>query len=245
MTTTGGATSLMSEIEALVDGVPGWSPVDELFTLSLLARATVGLPGDLVEVGSWLGRSAIVLAAAARDTGGRVHCIDLFPARDDWRCNTDGSYSCSVEIDGRRYGGYQEQTVWAGPFQAQLAPRYDETPDILEGFHANLHARGLERFVAAHRGTTATFAASALPGFQVRLLFIDGDHGYRAVVDDIDRLVPYLVPGGWICFDDAGSGYDGVDRAIADRILNNPGFDVTAQMTRKCFVARRARPAMR
>lgn len=243
MTATVHSTSLSAEIEALVDGVPGWSPLDELFTLAVLARATAGLPGDIVEVGSWLGRSAIVLAAAARETGGHVHCVDLFPERDDWRRNADGSYSCAVEIDGRRHGGYEEQTVWAEPFHAQLAPRYAETPDILAGFHANLRARGLDGHVTAHRGTAATFAATRPAGFQARLIFLDGDHGYTAVRADIDHLLPYLVPGGWLCFDDAGSGYDGVDRAIAERILGNPAFDVTRQMTRKCFVARRSRLA--
>lgn len=236
-----GAPSLMADVEALVAGLPGWSPVDELFTLAMLAHATAGLGGDFVEVGSWLGRSAVVLGAAARDTGGQVHCIDLFPGRDDWYRNADGSYSCEVDIDGQRYSGYQEQTVWADPFHAQLAPRYQDCPDLMAAFEANVRARGLGSVVMAHRGTSATFAASRPAGFQVRLLFIDGDHGYRAVIDDIDQLLPYLVPGGWICFDDAGSGYEGVDRAIAERIATDPRFDLARQMTRKCFVARRAR----
>lgn len=233
-------TPLAAEIEALVDGVPGWSPLDELFTLAVLARATAGLPGDIVEVGSWLGRSAIVLAAAVRETGGHVYCVDLFPGRDDWRRNTDGTYSCVVEIDGRRHGGYEEQTVWADPFHAQLAPRYDETPDILAGFRDNLQARGLDAYVSTHRGTTETFLAARHTALRARLIFVDGDHGYQAVRADIDRLLPCLVPGGWICFDDAGSGYAGVDRAIAECVTGNPLFDVTRQMTRKCFAARRA-----
>src|SRR5438105_1134659 len=94
------ALSLASEIEALVADVPGWSPLDELFTLSLLAYSTAHLPGDLVEVGSWCGRSSVVLGAAARDTHGLVHCVDLFPERNDWRRNSDGTYSMSVNIDG-------------------------------------------------------------------------------------------------------------------------------------------------
>src|SRR5215831_4108101 len=92
------ARPLASEIEALVHGIPGWSPLDELFTLSLLAYSTAHLPGDIIEVGSWCGRSSVVLGAAARDTHGAVHCIDLFPSRNDWRRNADGTYSFAVEI---------------------------------------------------------------------------------------------------------------------------------------------------
>ena len=45
-------TPLVTEIETLVEGVPGWSPIDELFTLSTLVYATAHLPGDVVEVES-------------------------------------------------------------------------------------------------------------------------------------------------------------------------------------------------
>ncbi|MGE3176112.1 MAG: class I SAM-dependent methyltransferase [Vicinamibacterales bacterium] len=232
--------SIAADIDGLVDEVPGWSPADQLFALSLLAQATSQLDGDLIEVGSWFGRSAIVLAAAARDTHGLVHCIDLFPTRDDWRRNADGTYSFTVEIDGRQYGGYQEQTVWADPFERQLQPLYAEAPDILTQFRNNLKARRLDQYVRAHRGTSTTFAAAAGPSLRARLVFIDGDHGYRAVINDIDRLEPFLVPGGWLLFDDAFSTYDGVNQAIAERILDNPAYDLKRQLTRKCFAARRA-----
>jgi len=233
-------TPLVTELESLVDGVPGWSPIDQLFTLSTLVYATAHLAGDAVEVGSWFGRSAIALGTAVRDTHGLVHCIDPFPARDDWRQNADGSYSYEVEIDGRRHAGYQEQTVWGAPFEEQLAPVYARSASVYDGFMANIRSRGLDAVVRPHRGTTETFAAQVPSDFRCRLIFLDGDHGAGAVEDDLRRLLPYLVAGGWICFDDAFSVYEGVDRAIRTRILGNPGFDITRQMTRKCFAARKA-----
>jgi predicted O-methyltransferase YrrM len=231
-------TPLVTEIEHLVADVPGWSPIDELYTLSMLAYSTSHLPGDIVELGSWFGRSAIVLGSAARDTHGAVHCIDLFPERGDWRRNADGSYSFAVEIDGRRHTGYEDQTVWPEPFESQVAPLYAECPSVLEKFTANVRSHGLEDIVRAHRGNSATFAASALDGFQCRLLFIDGDHGYDAVKNDIARLAPFVVRGGWIGFDDAFSSYEGVDRAITELVIDNPAYDLKRQMTRKCFIAR-------
>jgi predicted O-methyltransferase YrrM len=233
-------TPLVTEIETLVEGVPGFSPIDELFTLSTLVYATGHLPGDVVEVGSWFGRSAIALGAAVRDTHGVVHCIDPFPGRDDWRQNADGSYSFEVEIDGQRHVSYQEQTVWGAPFEQHLAPLYAQSASVYDGFLANVHTRGLGRIVKPHRGTTATFAAQAPPDFRCRVIFLDGDHGATAVDDDLQRLLPYLVDGGWICFDDAFSVYEGVDRAIRAHVLDNPAFDIARQMTRKCFAARRA-----
>jgi len=72
-----------------------------------------------------------------------------------------------------------------------------------------------------------------------KFAFIDGDHGYDAVCKDIENVERYLVPGAWICFDDAFSSYEGVSRAIQDMIINNPEYSFGQQMTRKFFVARK------
>lgn len=233
---------LTTEIERLVEGVPGWSPIDQLSALSTLAFATAHLDGDLVEVGTWCGRSALALGVAARDTHGRVHCIDLFPALDDWRENADGTFSFAVEIDGHRYGGCEQQTVWREPFEQALLPVYAQHPSLLDALQANVRAAGLEAVVRPHRGTTTTFAGQAPADFRCRLIFIDGEHSEAAVTRDLEALSPMLVPGGWICFDDAFTVYDGVDRAIERHIVDNPAYDLSRQLTRKCFAARKALP---
>lgn len=233
-------TPLVSEIETLVAGVHGWSPIDQLFSLAMLAHTTSHLAGDVVEVGSWFGRSAIALGAAVRDTHGKLYCVDLFPERDDWRQNADGSYSFETEVDGRRHTGYQEQTVWGAPFEAQMAPVYATSPSMLAGFLDNIRNSGLESVVVPHRGSAATFVKQVPASFRCRLIFLDGDHGYQAVKDDIALLTPLLVPGGWFCFDDAFSSYDGVNRAITELVVESPDFDLKRQLTRKCFAARKA-----
>src|SRR4051812_40426002 len=103
---------IIGEIGDVAARVPGWTPVDELFALFCLAYA--GDDGDIIEVGSWCGRAAVVLGLAARLRQGTcVHCIDLFPEEGDWRRNADGSYSIAVQLDGRTYTACEEQTVWA------------------------------------------------------------------------------------------------------------------------------------
>ncbi len=231
---------LTTRIETLVSDVPGWSPVDELFTLATLVYATAHLPGDIVEVGSWHGRSALVLGDAARATRGQVHCVDLFPAKDDWYRNADGTWSFRVRIGDETFGGYQQQTVWTDPFEQQVVPLYEEQPDVLGQLRSRIAAHGLGHIVIPHRGTSGTFLRSVSDRFRCRVLFLDGDHGYDAVRQDIEHLAPRLVPGGWLVFDDAFSGYEGVDRAITELVLENPAFDLGQQMTRKCFAARRA-----
>jgi hypothetical protein len=233
-------TPVIKQIEALVAEVPGWSPIDQLYTLFQLAYYTADLPGDIVEIGSWCGRSALVLGLAACLTGrSKVHSVDLFPERDDWTQNSDGSYSCRVTIGGKVYGGHQKQTVWREPFERDIAPVYMGHHSLFDLFLHNVTKHQLQDVITPFKGNSDVFARSVSDEFRCRLVFVDGDHCYESVCQDIENLEKFLVPGGWMCFDDAFSSYEGVNRAIEDRIINNPHFEMGQQMTRKCFVARK------
>jgi predicted O-methyltransferase YrrM len=231
---------IIDQIQEMVKEVPGWTPIDQLYTLFMLVSALSDRKGDIVEIGSWCGRSTIVLGAAARRTGNvKIHCIDLFPAKNDWKQNEDGSYSFKVWIGDRVFGGYQDQTVWQDPFEKDIAPLYLKHDGILDIFNETIKRNHMTDLVKVFRGNSAMFAATCDPSFKCKLAFIDADHSYEAVVSDIKNIEPFLIEGGWICFDDAFSYYDGVNRAITDCIINNPSYDLCQQMTRKCFVARR------
>lgn len=231
---------VIAQIEEMVRDIPGWTPVDELYSLFCLVMATRDIQGDIVEVGSWCGRSACVLAEASRLAGGSmVHCVDLFPERGDWFENPDGSFSMKVAIEGRNYGGYQDQTVWREPFLKDIAPLYERHAGVFEIFQDSIRRAGVENLISSHRGDALDFFNKQGPDFRCRLVFLDGDHGYEAVCNDIRLVSRHLSPGGWLCFDDAFSTYDGVDQAIRDLVLVNPDYEICQQMTRKFFVARK------
>jgi Methyltransferase domain len=208
-----------------------------LFTL---VYGTADIDGDVIEIGSWCGRSSSVLGFAAALVGNtNVYCIDLFPQRDDWRRNPDGSFSIAVKIGERTFTACEEQTVWAEPFERDIAPLYQRHAGTWEVFHDAIARNRLDHVVAAYKGTLATFSETAPPGLKCKLAFIDGDHSYRAVCDDIRNVEQFLVAGGWICLDDAYSQNHGIDRAIFELILSNPNYELGQQLTRKLFVARR------
>lgn len=231
---------IINQIEETVKDIPGWSPIDQLYTLFNLVYLNPDLAGDIVELGSWCGRSSVVLGMACRLTGNsKVICIDLFPEKNDWKQNPDGSYSFEVKIDGKKYGGYQEQTVWKEPFERDIAPLYEKYGSVFDIFMETIKKNDLLDIVKPYRGASEILKAIAPNDFRCRLAFIDGDHGYEAVCQDIRNIESYLVKGGWICFDDAFSHYNGVNRAITDLIINNPSYECCQQMTRKFFVARK------
>lgn len=231
---------VINQIEEMVRDIPGWSPIDQLYTLFNLVYFSADLEGDILEIGSWCGRSAVVLGTAARLIGNtKVHCVDLFPKKDDWQQNEDGSYSFKVRLDGVTYGGYQDQTVWQEPFERDMLPIYEKYNGILDVFNETIAKNRLQDLVVAHVADSTRFVTAISDNFKCKLAFLDGDHSYEAVRHDIQNVERFLVPGGWICFDDAFTTYDGVNRAIEECILNNPIYQFRQQMTRKLFVARR------
>lgn len=233
-------TPAWSRIEALVDGVHGWTPIDQLYSLYTLVLASSHLEGDIVEVGSWCGRSAVVLGAATQVAGNsKVYCVDLFPERDDWKQNSDGSYSFEMKIDGKQYGGYQEQTVWKETFESQTGKIYEKYHGVFDCFQETIQQRGMNGIIHPHQGDLASLLVKLPENFKCRLGFLDGDHGYSSVCNDIQNIDRCLVPGGWLCFDDAFTCYEGVNRAISELIIANPNYECCQQMTRKLFVARK------
>ena len=230
----------LSQMEYLAKDIPGWSPPDQLYTLFSMVLMTAGSEGDVLELGSWCGRSSAALGLAAQLAGStKVYCVDLFPERDDWHQNKDGTYSMTLRIGDREIRAYHDQTVWKEPFERDIAPLYKDHDGILEVFKEKISQYGLDQVVSAYKGTLDTFLASTPANRKFRMAFIDGDHGYDAVCEDIRLVEKVLVPGGWICFDDAFTSYDGVNQAIEELIIANPSYELGQQMTRKLFVARK------
>lgn len=233
-------TPAVALIEKSIENVPGWTPLDQLLVLFSLVQATSNLRGDVLELGSWCGRSASVLGLATKISKvGKVYCIDLFPTKSDWKENADGTYTFQVIIDGKTYVGYGDQTVWAEPFERDIRPIYEEYEGTQEAFNKAIAANNLTDIVSSHKGDMESFFKIAPKDLSLRLAFIDGDHSYDAVSRDIQLIEEKLLPGGWMCFDDAFSHYDGVNEAIQKHILGSNNYENAQQFTRKFFAARK------
>jgi hypothetical protein len=232
--------SIALQIEDMVKEIPGWTPLDQLLNLFALTFTSTHLRGDILELGSWCGRSAAVLGLAAKLSGpSKVYCVDLFPERGDWYRNDDGSYSFSVTLNGRTYGAYEDQTVWNEPFNRDIAPIYKTWNGTLDAFKYFIEKNQLSNFILPYRCDLKGFSDNVPNDFCLRLAFIDGDHSYQSVCNDIEIIEKYLVPGGWICFDDAFSSYEGVNKAIQSKVIESGKYRFCQQLTRKLFVAQR------
>jgi predicted O-methyltransferase YrrM len=229
--------TIYHQLEKVVRDVPGWMQTNQLLSLYTLALTSSHLPGDILEVGSWCGRSAVALGLAVSQIGNsKVHCVDLFPEKNDWYQNDDGSYSFSVDIDDRKIVAFSEHTLWAEPYHRDVAPLYRRVSGIQELFLNTMLAYNLAEVVSPLKGDLKTFSKN-FKNVALRMAFIDGDHGYSAVSKDIEIIENHLLPGGWICFDDAFSSYSGVNKAIEIHILQSGRYQNCQQLLRKFFVA--------
>ena len=230
---------LYRTLEQAVQNVDGWTPLEQLHSLATLVLATSDVEGDILEVGSWCGRSSIALGLGSKATNGcTVHCVDLFPNKSDWYENKDGTFSFGVQLNDNFITSYDEQTVWAEAFRDTVLPVYEKIDNLLEIFKSNIAAADVQDVMTTFRGELDSYL-KLNEDQKYRLVFLDGDHSYNHVIEEIRSIQGLISSGGWLCFDDAFTSYTGVDAAITEGIINSEHFKNCHQITRKMFIAQK------
>lgn len=165
---------LTPELHRAFLDAPGFMPEDE--GLALVDAAIIAAPfGPLVEIGSYCGRSTILLAvvAAAFDT----HVI---------------------AIDHHR-GSEEHQPGWEYHDSALVDPEVGRL-DTLPVFRRTLARAGLEDHVVAIVAPSAVVASYwERP---VGLVFIDGSHTEASATRDYEGWSPHVAPGGLLVIHD-------------------------------------------
>jgi len=179
--------------------IPGWlSPQDatELYDSALSLKS--GQP-IIVEIGSHLGKSSVVLGQALRKKGGgTLYCIDPFDASGD---------------SGARHLYEKRQA--------------DLQTGLFEAFQHNMARYSLLPFVRPMRGLSHEITNDF--DMEIDMLFIDGDHSYEAVKRDFLDWVPRLKVGGVLAMHDIyaapfGDDYTGPWRVAKELITERKGW---------------------
>ncbi|MFI2608822.1 class I SAM-dependent methyltransferase [Kitasatospora sp. NPDC018619] len=151
-------------------------PLDEglaLYAAAVAAARSTGLP--VLEIGTYCGRSAVLLAAAAREAG-----------------------TVALTVDHHR-GSEEQQPGWEYHDPTLVDPEVG-LMDTLPRFRRTLHAAGLEEHVVALVGRSPRIAA--LWGRPLGLVFIDGGHTDEHATGDYEGWVPHLAPEGLLVVHD-------------------------------------------
>ncbi|WP_240965193.1 class I SAM-dependent methyltransferase [Streptomyces zingiberis] len=207
-------TAPAQEVLAAFEAAQGFMPVDEGLALYAAAveAAASGLP--LLEVGTYCGRSTVLLAAAARDAS-----------------------TVAVTVDHHR-GSEEQQPGWEYHDPA-LVDAATGRMDTLPAFRRTLHGAGLEEHVIAVVGRSPQVAR--LWARPLGLVFIDGGHTDEHATADYEGWTPHLAPGGLLVvhdvFPDPADGGQAPYR-IYRRALESGDF-TEVSVTRSLRVLRR------
>ncbi|BBY18889.1 class I SAM-dependent methyltransferase [Mycolicibacterium litorale] len=159
---------------ALADEAVGFMPADEGRTLYDTALRYLG-DGVGVEIGTYCGKSTLMLGAAAQETGGVVFTVD------------------------HHHGSEEHQPGWEYHDTTMVDPvtgRFDTLPTMRH----TLDAADLDDHVVAVVGRSPVVAR----GWRtpLRLLFIDGGHTEEAAQRDFDGWAKWVEPGGALIIHD-------------------------------------------
>ena len=180
--------------------IPSWLGREEALAL---ARECQALPVDavIVEIGSCLGKSAIMMAGAMRArVNGRVHCIDPFDGSGD---------------------------AFSVPLYRQIAGA--DTRTLRQRFDANIAHAGLTDWIDVHEGTAASVAATW--NTPIDLLFIDGDQSPEGAGLAYELWHRFLRTGGVIALHNSAEreyapGHDGIYRLAVEKVRTAAYSDV-------------------
>ncbi|MFI5506018.1 class I SAM-dependent methyltransferase [Mycobacterium sp. NPDC051804] len=159
---------------ALADGVTGFMPADEGRTLYDTAVRYLG-DGVGVEIGTYCGKSTVMLGAAAQQSGGVLYTID------------------------HHHGSEEHQVGWEYHDESMVDP-VTGLFDTLPTLRHTLDAAGVDEYVVAVVGRSTTVAR----GWRtpLRFLFIDGGHTEEAAQRDFDGWVRWVEVGGALVIHD-------------------------------------------
>ncbi len=167
-------TDRVGRLFALAEEVTGFMPADEgraLYDAALryLDRAVA------VEIGTYCGKSTLLLGAAAQQRGSVVYTID------------------------HHHGSEEHQPGWEY-HDASLVDAVTRRFDTLATFRRTMDAADLDDHVVAVVGKSATVARTWRT--PLHFLFIDGGHTEQAAAQDFDGWAKWLVVGGALAIHD-------------------------------------------
>lgn len=163
------------EILAAFEAAKGFMPLGEGLALYAAATEAAALGLPLLEVGTYCGRSTILLADAARQAG-----------------------VSALTVDHHR-GSEEQQPGWDYHDPETVDPVVGRM-DTLPTFRRTLHAAGLEEHVVALVGRSPQVAA--VWGGPLGLVFIDGGHTDEHATADYEGWAPHVAEGGLLLIHD-------------------------------------------
>jgi cephalosporin hydroxylase len=188
------------------DLIPGMCGHEKIAALCEIARYSP--QGDIVEIGSWWGKSAFVLARLARCFHiGSLLCVD--PWTNELLVSKDADAMVS-----KAFAAVDADEALK-VFEMNLLP--------YSAGHVNYlrmpSTAGALQYKEGRSISTDAFGTTDYRG-KIAILHIDGNHSYPDVTADIAAWSGFVRDGGWIILDDYNWAYGNGPQRAADEFLD-------------------------
>lgn len=191
------------------NAIPGMSDNEKLKSLILLFNK---IPkGDVIEIGSYWGRSAYALGFLAQH-----HNVGSVISVDPWDIDSIASQGVGTEIVDETALMIDWEAVHSGYLVAvsglqninYIRKPADEAIDVYRA--------------VSKTGELITNELGVVPVCgEIALLHIDGNHKYEQVKKDIELWLPYVKNGGWVLIDDYEWSFGDGPKRAGDELLND------------------------
>lgn len=173
--------------------IPGWFWwIDRQLFATILDAQVDSAPGVLVELGTYMGKSAVIIGNHVRP-GERFVVLDLF-GRTDLLTDTAADQANRSEAE-RSYA-----TLDRVKFEQNYLALHDQLPEIIEA--------------------PSTAIVESVQPDTVRFLHVDASHLYPYVREDARNAKAMLRPDGVVVFDDwRGEHTPGVTAAVFESVF--------------------------
>lgn len=164
-------TEIPRPLQEIVRSVKGFMPENEG---AALYEAALGAQGTWLEIGTYRGKSTVLLAAAARRVGAQVVTVD------------------------HHHGSEENQPGWEW-HDASLVDPHSGLLDTLPSFRRTWDEHLSDVVSAVVAGTDQVASWWAAP---LGLLFLDGNHTEEVAQHDYAAFAPHVVAGGLLIVHD-------------------------------------------
>jgi hypothetical protein len=168
----------------------------------LLSHVAEIKPSRIIEVGTWKGNSAFFMADKMTEAGApfEMVCVDTWlGSREMW-------------VAGERKGRWETLKLKHG------------YPTLFYQFLSNVIHKGYQKSIIPFPNTSyVAYEVLKQLNYTAQFIYIDANHDYADVYNDITHYWDLVEPGGMLCGDDYG--WTGVHRAVT-QFAAEKGCDV-------------------
>jgi hypothetical protein len=225
------STTAIAALFRHADVIPGMCDHDKIHAFCELFRFAP--LGDVVEIGSWWGKSAFALIwLACSYNVGKLLCVDPW-ANEHLVQNDDKGLVDQVPVNA------DEALI---VFQINLLPYSHGSVNYLR----MPSVQAARAYRSSQVVVTPLFGETHYSG-HISILHIDGNHSPQNVSADIAEWTSFVLPGGWIIIDDYTWPYGKGPQTVGDEFLssNSDRIEISFVMGGALFIRLKARISRR